>query len=216
MTRDLPAIPEGEFFDISQTLCEGVSVWPGDPEFRMRPVLETRLGESTNVHEIRFGTHTGTHIDAPFHIDDSAVDAAAVPLRHFAGRARVLSLPAEPCITAKDLNTLDWEGVERVLFRTYAGGLSGDSFDPNYIYLDEGASEFLAGKGILLVGTDAPSVDPFKSTDLRSHKNLICGGTAILEGIRLGNVQAGDYNLICLPLKLAGADGSPVRAILWR
>jgi arylformamidase len=109
---------------------------------------------------------------------------------------------------------LDWQNVERVLFKTRSSSRPENTFDGSFVFLDESAAEFLTQKGILLVGTDAPSVDALDSSDLRSHRILLGHGVAILEGARLGNVPPGDYELICIPLKLAGLDGSPVRAIL--
>jgi arylformamidase len=205
-----------QIFDISQTLEKGMVIWPGDPEFRAKPVARIKDGDSTNVLAIHMGTHTGTHIDAPLHVDDLGVDAAGIPVQHFIGPARVVQISAKASIRAAELALLDWQGVERVLFKTRSGSLSGNSFDRNFVWLAEDASEFLIRRGLLLVGTDAPSIDPFEGTDLRAHKMLLSGGAAILEGIRLGAVPPGDYNLVCLPLKLAGADGSPVRAILWK
>ena len=205
-----------EIFDISKTLKEGLAVWAGDPEFRLNPVQRIQEGQSSNVLAINMGTHTGTHIDAPLHVDDSGSDVAGISILPFMGPARVAAIPAEKCIGASDLFSLDWRGVKRILFKTRASGIPENFFDRDFAYLSEEASEFLAKKKILLIGTDAPSVDPFESTELRSHKVLLGSGAAILEGIRLGNVPDGDYNLVCLPLKLAGADGSPVRAILWK
>jgi len=205
-----------EIIDISQTLQEGITVWPGDPEFQRHPVLQMAEGESSNVSAIHMGTHTGTHIDAPLHVDHAGNDVAGIPVQFFMGPARVIQISAKPCIQAADLSSLDWQGVERVLFRTRFSSRSEQVFDPDFVYLEEDASAFLARKGMLLVGIDTPSIDPFDSTDLRSHKTLIRNGTVVLENARLGQVSPGDYNLICLPLKIAGADGSPVRAVLWR
>jgi arylformamidase len=173
-------------------------------------------GESSNVSAIHMGTHTGTHIDAPLHVDHAGNDAAGIPVRFFIGPARVIPISAKTCIQAADLSSLDWHGVERVLFRTRSSSLREQVFDPDFVCLGADAADFLARKGMLLVGIDTPSVDPFDSTDLRSHKTLIRNGTVILENVQLGHVSPGDYNLICLPLKIAGADGSPVRAVLWR
>ncbi len=205
-----------EIFDISQTLANGMPVWPGDPEFQLRPVLRTPDGGVSNVSEVRMGTHTGTHIDAPFHMDDSGADVTRLPIKSLIGPARVIRFSKKSCIRAVDLSPLEWQGVERVLFQTQSTRKFDNSFDSNFIYLNEDAAEFLAERGILLIGTDAPSVDSFDSTDFASHKALLQRGTVILENARLEGVAPGDYNLVCLPLKLAGADGSPVRAILWR
>jgi len=204
-----------EIFDISRTLTQGMPVWPGDPDLTLRRVLRIEDGEPSNVTAITMGTHTGTHIDAPLHVESSGKDAAGIPAHCFVGPARVVQVHADKCIRATDLYRLDWVGVERVLFRTSCSSLAEDCFDPNFVYLAEDASEFLAEKGILLVGTDAPSVDAFDSRELPSHQILIRNGIVILEGVRLGGVLPGDYFLACLPLKIAGADGSPVRAVLW-
>jgi arylformamidase len=171
---------------------------------------------AANVSEIRLGTHAGTHIDAPFHLDDSGKDAISIELSSLVGPVRVIRFSGETCVRADDLYPLDWQGVERVLFRTRSGSMPENSFDSNFVYIAEDAAQFLAGKGILLAGTDASSVDAFSSTDLPVHKALFEAGIVILENARLDDVLPGDYNLVCLPLKLAGADGSPARAILWR
>jgi arylformamidase len=197
-------------------LVEGMAVWPRDPEFVQRKALSLAKGEPSNVSEIRLSTHTGTHIDAPLHIDDSGTDVTGIPLRFLIGPVRVIQFSQETCIRAANLHPLDWQGVERVLFRTRSERMAEDCFDPNFIYLDEDAAQFLAGKGMRLVGTDSPSIDAFDSIGLFSHKALLRGGTVILENARLSGIKPGDYNLVCLPLKLFGADGSPARAILWR
>lgn len=205
-----------QIFDISQTLEEGMPVWPGDPKFRRKPAARIQDGDPVNLLAIHMGTHTGTHIDAPFHIEDSGADVSGIPLRHFIGPARVVAISAATSISAADLSPLDWKGVERVLFKTRTGNHSPKAFNRNFIWLAEDASVFLMRKGLLLVGIDAPSIDPFESEELSAHKALIRGGVAILEGIRLNQIEPGDYNLVCLPLKISGGDGSPVRAILWK
>jgi arylformamidase len=205
-----------EFFDISQTLIEGIVIWPGDPEFMLQPASRIADGEPANVSALRIGTHTGTHLDAPSHVDESGKDVTGFQLKSLIGPVRVIRFFGETCIRAADLAPQNWEGVARVLFYTRRGDGSKGSFDPGFIYLHEDVAEFLAGKGILLVGTDAPSVDSYGSLDLPVHKILLRSGTVILENALLDGILPGDYNLVCLPLKLAGADGSPARAILWR
>ncbi|MBN1567120.1 MAG: cyclase family protein [Acidobacteria bacterium] len=203
-----------EIYDISQTLCRGIAVWPGDPDFRHRWAARIVNGEFSNVSAVDMCVHTGTHVDAPFHLNDAGTDIAGLSLRHFMGAARVFSLQPEKCIRVADLAPLDWMNVERVLFKTNHREYPENRFNQDFVYFDISASLFLTQKGILLVGTDAPSVDAFNSVDLPSHRILLGHGAAILEGARLESVPPGDYELICLPLKLAGLDGSPVRAIL--
>ena len=203
-----------EIYDISRTLCRGIAVWPGDPEFRHRWAMRIREGASSNVSAVDMCVHTGTHVDAPLHLDDSGYDIANAPLDRFIGSARVLVIPAAKSIRASDLSGLDWTSVERVLFKTRSADLPENLFDESYTFLAEDAAALVVQKGILLVGTDAPSVDVYASADLPSHRMLLRHGIVILEGLRLQHVPTGDYELICLPLKLSGLDGSPVRAIL--
>jgi arylformamidase len=205
-----------EIYDISQTIREGIAVWPGDRKFRRQWNLRLERGQSCNLSAVTMSLHTGTHIDAPYHFDDAGSDIASLALKHYAGPARVVTMNIERCISAGDLAVLSWDRVERILFKTRPDGLSDTHFDSRFVYLTKDAAEFLGERDILLVGTDAPSVDAFDSKTMETHKALLRHGTAILEGARLNQVPDGDYELICLPLKLAGADGSPVRAVLRR
>ncbi|HSW39057.1 MAG TPA: cyclase family protein [Acidobacteriota bacterium] len=203
-----------EYFDISHALHEGMAVWPGDPELKLYAVCRIGDGRPANVSSFHMGTHAGTHLDAPFHLDDNGGGVADVPLNVLIGAVRVVAPVVAECIRAEDLAKFDWQGVQRVLFKTRAGTSDEESFDPGFIHLDPDAAEFIAARGILFVGTDAPSVDPFGSVTLPSHRILLGQKIAILEWACLEKVQPGDYELICLPLKLLGMDGSPVRAVL--
>jgi arylformamidase len=155
---------EVEIYDISQTLREGMDVWPGDPQLRQRWVQRTERGESSNLSAIDMGIHTGTHIDAPLHLSDSGSDIASIPVHYFIGPVRVFPISAKERIAAADLSLLDWGGVRRVLFKTRAGSLPDYPPEGNFVYLDEDAAEFLVRQSVLLVGTDVPSVDAFEST----------------------------------------------------
>jgi len=215
------AIPEGQsedlevkIYDISQTLCEGMSVWPGDPQFRQYQLLQMREGATSNTSALEMGVHTGTHIDVPLHLNVSGLDTARIPLHPFMGPARVFSISVNQCIRTADLSILDWQGVERALFKTCSNDSPEFSFEEKFVYFHEDAAGFLARQGVLLVGTDAPSVDAFENTRLLAHRMLLDHEIVILENARLEGVPPGDYELICLPLKLSGSDGSPVRAIL--
>jgi arylformamidase len=202
-------------YDISQTLSEKTAVWPGDQKFRVRWSMRIDRGDSCNVSAITMSAHTGTHLDAPYHFDASGADIATVPIDKLVGPARIVRVPPElPSISAGFLETLEWSGVERVLFHTPASNSGEERFFRNFAFLTGDGAKFLSRLPLVLVGTDAPSVDVVTSKTLDSHKELLAGGIAILEGLRLAHVPPGDYELICLPLKFAGLDGSPVRAIL--
>ena len=203
-----------KIYDISQTVGEEIAVWPGDQKFRRRWNMRLEKGQSCNLSAVTMSLHTGTHIDAPFHFDDSGPDVANLELARYLGPARVVTISVNRCISSSELNQPALEGAQRVLFRTRQGDSSDSRFCSEFVYLTKDAADFLGARGVLLVGTDAPSVDAFESKDMTTHKALLGHGIAILEGIRLDHVPDGDYELICLPLKVAGADGSPVRAVL--
>jgi arylformamidase len=178
--------------------------------------MRIQEGRSCNVSELTMSTHTGTHLDAPYHFYDDGADIASVALHHFVGPARVVSVNVEKYIAAADLQRMDLQGIERLLLRTRVRDLPPERFDRNFVYLAPEAARFLGCLGLSLVGTDAPSIDAYASKDLEAHKCLLEKNVAILEGLCLGAVADGDYELICLPLRLAGLDGSPARAILRR
>lgn len=203
-----------ELYDISQTLSEGIAVWPGDPEFRQQWISRLGEGKESNVSAVYMGIHTGTHLDASLHLDDTGEDIASAAIDRFVGMARVLDVCPERCIHAADLSKFDWQGVRRVLFKTSSCRLSEETLEQRYIFFHADAAEFIVQKRIVLVGIDTPSVDAWNNPDLPVHRILLGRHVSILEGVCLDRVPPGDYELICLPLKLAGFDGSPVRAIL--
>ncbi len=205
-----------EIFDISPEVREGIAVWPGDRKFRREWTMRIRAGDSCNVSAVTMSVHTGSHVDAPYHFDETGLDVAGVPLEHYLGPARVVELGVDGPITESHLAALDWGNVERVLFKTRSSNFPEDRFDRNFSYFSEEAAAFLGRRRLLLVGTDAPSVDSFNSKTLTVHKILLRHTIAILEGVRLGHVPAGDFELIALPLRFAGLDASPVRAVLRR
>lgn len=201
-------------YDISQTLREGIAVWPGDPEFRQHWISRIRDGKESNVSAVYMGIHTGTHLDAPLHLSDSGGDIKSADIDRFLGEARVLEIASKNCIRAADLSMLDWHGVKRVLFKTSTCRPSEEAPVQRHIFLHPDAAEFMIQRGIILVGIDAPSIDAWDDASLPVHRILLDHDISILEGVCLGHVPPGDYELVCLPLKLAGFDGSPVRAIL--
>jgi arylformamidase len=205
-----------EYFDISQPLREGMPVWPGDQKFLCRRNQRISQGDPCNVAAVTMSLHTGTHVDAPYHFLEEGPDISNIPLDHYVGPVKVIKMEGKPFITETDLRQQDLRGVRRVLFQTRPVDLPEKEFAAGFTWLKEDGAEFLAGLCLLLVGIDTPSIDAFDSTSMTSHRILLSRGVAILEGIRLTHIMPGDYDLICLPLRFAGLDGSPVRAILCR
>jgi arylformamidase len=202
--------------DISRPVRTGTPVWPGDAPCCVRWTMLRSDGSSVNVAELSMSAHTGTHADGPFHVSDAGVRIGAAPLEAYAGPARVVDARGTGTIDGDFLlRALGSQGgwPERVLFHTGAW-TDPDVFPTRFVAIAAGAAMMLAGAGVRLVGTDAPSIDPFDSKDLPAHNRFGAAGCAILENLLLDHVQPGDYELTALPLRLEEADASPVRAVL--
>jgi arylformamidase len=202
------------YWDISYPLQPGIAVWPGDPEMQLQSMLNLANGASVNSSQITLGSHTGTHVDAPAHIIPGGQTVEWLPFQALLGPASVIDCRACPEITAEDLHSRLPAGCRRVLIKTTVG-VAGDpgSMFP-YSPLTNGAAQWLIEQQVLLVGLSSPSVDVCDSEDMPVHKILLQAGIVIVERLALEGVPDGLFQLCCLPLRLVGADGSPVRAIL--
>jgi len=201
-------------YDISRPVAPSLGVWPGDTHYGLRWVMRKAEGCSCNVSAVTLSAHTGAHTDAPYHFADDGATIDQVPIEKYIGPATVISVMGRPRVEVVDVAGLDYGRVRRLLFKTPASALADEVFPTEFTHLSEEAADFLGRQGILLVGTDAPSMDAFDSKTLPAHHALLRHGVAILEGVDLSRVPDGDYELIALPLKLRGCDASPVRAIL--
>jgi len=170
-------------------------------------------GSSVNVSQFSMSTHSGTHADAPFHYDNNGIPIDKVPVERYMGRALVVSLTGRSAIGVTDVESLRLRQVDRLLVRTLSCP-DPDWFNERFTYFEPAAIRQLADLGVQLIGTDAHSMDPLTSKELPSHAACCEAGILILENLRLAEVPDGEYELIALPLKLVGADGSPVRAVL--
>lgn len=201
------------WIDISQRLDQQVAVWPGDTPFQYKVNWSKAESGSVNVGQILMSTHTGTHIDAPFHFDDHGRKVIDLDIHLYIGKARVIHLSNPSTIGLNELSEFDLAGVTRLLIRTDAW--KDRSIFPETIpSIEPDVAEYLAERGVRLIGLDLPSVDPIDSKELLAHHELTRFGLHILEGLVLDDVLPGEYELAALPLPLAEADGSPVRAVL--
>lgn len=203
----------GEIIDISRLVSEETAVWPGDTSFSRTWVMSIADGGSCNTSTITLSAHTGAHTDAPSHFIDDGPTLDQVDLRKYLGPCRVLNARHRDAIRLDDLEGLDLQAEERLLFRTPEPP-GDDTWDDGFTYVSVEVARAAAEGGLKLIGIDTPSMDPMTSKTLDAHKALFAGGVAILESIDLSNVDEGRYELIALPLKIRGADSSPVRAIL--
>lgn len=202
-------------YDITRTITPTLAVWPGDTPFSLNHALRTEEGASVNLTTLTLSAHTGSHADAPYHITADGAHPADLPLERYIGRAHVVTIAREHGgIVPEDFAGRDLNGLERLLIHTWVSDLPDDRWPDDFPYPTVELADWLAAQGAVLLGLDCPSVDRFDSTDLPVHRRLLAHGIANLETLRLAGVPDGVYELIALPLKLAGACGSPVRAVL--
>jgi arylformamidase len=197
--------------DITRPIYPSVPVWPGDTPYCYQLVSRIADGNSVNVGKLTTTTHLGTHLDAPWHYLDEGGKLETVPLEVLIGPCRVVDAREQAALTADFLRTVQL--AERTLFFTGQPN-RWETFPLVYMQVLPEAAAYMARQGVRLFGTDCPSVDPLTSKDLPAHKAFAQAGVYILEGLALEGVAAGEYELICLPLRLEGVEAAPVRAIL--
>ncbi len=201
--------------DISRMLSPETAVWPGDKKFDITKNLAIAQGDTVNLTTLTLSAHTATHVDAPYHFTEAGQTIEALALRPFWGLAQVVTITKEagPLYPA-DFAAFDLTRAPRLLVRTTAGQLPLSQFPEAIVYPTPELAAFLAENGIILYGTDAPSMDAIDSKELSGHYALYRHGIAILEWLDLTRASDGLYELVALPLKIEGGDGSPVRAAL--
>lgn len=206
-----------KIYDITNPIRSQMPVYEGDPGVEIAAWSALAKGDSSNVSYVHFGAHTGTHVDAPAHFIKDAEKIDSLSLDILIGPARVIRVPDEMVeIEPGFLAESDLNRVERILFHTRNSSLWNEGFRKDFTHLLPEAAEFLVEKGIKLVGTDYLSIEKFHSGHHRTHLTLLSKGIVILEGLNLSDVPASDYELICLPLKIAegAGDGAPARVVL--
>lgn len=197
-----------EIIDVSVPLREGMVTYPGDPVVKLERAASIAEGSPVNLTRIDFGLHSGTHVDAPVHFLDGAEGIDQVPLDALIGPCEVVEAPD---LTRESVARAP-EGVERVLFKTPNSELwASDEFAEDFARLDGDGARLLVERGVRLVGVDYLSVG-----DEAAHHALLEAGVVPVEGLDLRGVEPGPYELVCLPLRVVGADGAPARAVLIR
>jgi arylformamidase len=213
-----------KIWDISRTLSNDLAEWPGDEPYQFRSTQEKAKGASVNLGAISMSVHNGTHADAQFHFDTNGESIEKASLEIYLGRAAVVDL-AQAFLQAKEKHLITIEDLRpsaeqiaaasRLLVKT--GRWSDSSVFPDKIpVIAADVPAWLQKNGVRLLGVDLPSVDEIDSKSLQNHHALARAGIAIIESLDLSDVAPGIYQLAALPLKIAGADGAPMRAILWR
>lgn len=204
-----------KIYDVTVPLSGDLPAYPGDPPFDMRFTHRLADGQPYNLAQLSMGTHAGTHVDAPFHLLADGATVDELPLEILMGKARVLDLPVRERIERADLEACDLRADLRVLLKTRtAGQFHKGQAHHDSVYLTEEAAQYLAQAGLKLVGIDSLSIEQYGSPVFPAHKALLSAGVIVLEGLDLSDVPEGEYDMTCLPLRIAGGDGSPARVVL--
>ena len=213
-----------KIWDISRTLSNDFAQWPGDEPFHYRLTKEIAKGASVNLGAVSMSVHNGTHADARFHFDTNGEAIDKAPLELYLGRATVVDLSQsfsrskeKHLITIEDLrpHAEQIAATSRLLVNT--GRWKDSTVFPNRIpVIAADVPAWLQKNGVKLLGVDLPSMDELDSKSLQNHHALARAGVVIIESLDLTDVGPGIYNFAALPLKFAGADGAPMRAVLWR
>ncbi len=203
-------------YDLSVPIKTGGLVYPGNPEISIELQQAVARGAGANVSFIRFGSHTGTHADASRHFFDDGQPVDQIPLERLIGPAVLIAFPDDVrSVTAEHLKTRNLEGQKRVLIRTRNSALlSQKGFVPDFTFIAPDAAQYLVDIGVELVGVDYLWIEQFHSGHHRTHKTLLGRAVVVVEGLNLSAPPVGEYQFICLPLRIEGCDGAPPRAVL--
>lgn len=208
--------PQSGWIDITATISNDLVVWPGDPAVSI--TKRSTIGENgaeANVSHLSLSAHTGTHMDAPLHFLANGNDIMRTDIDALIGHAKVFHISNSKEITYNEIKDLPIQQGDRVLFRTRNSDTDWEQlpFIDEYVYLTPEAARFLVEKEIRTLGIDYLSVGG-KEGGVEVHKILLGAPVHIIEGLRLNNVEPGDYEMICLPMKVKGSDGAPARVVI--
>jgi arylformamidase len=205
-----------KIYDITVALSNDLPVYPGDPPINISRTQSLEKGDIARVSHLSFSTHIGTHIDPPSHFMMDGLSLDRVPLEVLIGPARIIDAGDVDSIDAALLERTELEGATRVLFKTRNSGFwrEAKGFREDFVYLEPEAAELLVKRGVQLVGIDYLSIEKFNFDRPSTHWTLLGNNVVIVEGLDLSEIAPGDYELICLPLKIKDGDGGPARVVL--
>jgi arylformamidase len=204
------------WIDVSVTLRSGMVHWPGDPEVKIERMLKMESGDDCNVSTISMSSHTGTHIDSPFHFVESGAAIHDLPLSAVIGKARVIEIVDTKSIKPEELRLHRIRKGERILFKTLNSERcwKSDEFVEDFVYISTDSLKYLVDRKVRTIGVDYLSVGGYNKNINRVHQVLLKSGIWIIEGLDLSRVKQGNYELICLPMKIEKGDGAPARAVM--
>ena len=205
-----------KYYDISVDLTPDMHRYPGDPRFHTSVVRSLSDGDQFDLHRVHLSNHAGTHVDAPAHFVKGGPGITDLPLEVLNGRSRVIHIHNTEKVDLPELQQHVLVDDFRILFKTKNSLIwnTERKFRKDYAYLTPEAASYLVENGIKLIGFDYISVDQYGNDSFPVHRILLESGAAILEGLNLSEVEEGEFELICLPLRLKGLDAAPARAML--
>ena len=219
-----------EIIDITIPLRNGMVHWPSDFVPRVERVMDQDKGDEVTMTTLQMTSHTGTHIDAPLHFVSKGGTIDEMPLDTMIGPARVIEIKDPESIKLEELAPYDVQQGERILFKTQNSSklYKTDEFSKEYVYVSYEAAEYLVDRGIVLVALDYLSISKYEteadwdslteyltnSNAHRVHRIFLENGIYLLETVNLSGVEPGEYELICLPIKLETAEAGLARAVL--
>jgi len=205
-----------DWIDISVPIHSGMVHWPDNPAVRIERIQDLSRGDAANVSKLELGAHTGTHMDAPRHFLADGAGLDELPLDATIGPARVIPIAHPRAILPEELEPHRLRAGERVLFRTQNSERcwKTNRFVEDFVYISAAAAQHLVRRKVRTVGIDYLSVGGYVHDGVETHRFLLGAGDWLIKGLKLAAVEPGAYDLVCLPLRVVGADGAPARAIL--
>ncbi len=199
------------WLDVSVPIYAGMVHFPGDPSIEIDTITDVRKGDICTISQLKMGSHTGTHIDAPIHFLPDGAGAEEVPLEHLIGPARVIEIKDSVAVKAEELRAHNLGVHERLLFKTSNSQQcwKTSQFVENSVSISEDAASYLASLNTLAVG-----IDYLSAGSPETHRTLLGADVVIIEGLNLTGIARGRYELLCLPLKIVGGDGAVARVLL--
>jgi arylformamidase len=208
----------GNWIDISVPVWKGMVTWAGDSPVSIEHQLDMARGDVMNLTNVSMSLHTGTHMDAPRHFRRDGKTIDQMPLDATVGRARVIAIQDPESVKAAELAAWGVQPGERILFKTRNSERcwSEPAFVEDFVYISKEAAQMLAGAKVRMVGIDYLSVGGYRKDTFETHEILMDSEVWIIEGLDLAGVEPGEYELVCLPIKFAGCEGAPARAMVRR
>jgi arylformamidase len=204
-----------KLIDVSMRLSPTMPICPGQPGFEIQHGESPAPGGRLARARIAMGTHTGTHVDAPFGFFSQGATVEQIPLEILIGKARVVAIDSRSAIERAELEALDLRDDIRILIKTrMSGHLRHGALEQDSVHLTADAATYLVQAGIKLVGLDSLSIEAQDRTDYPAHERLLSSGVVVVEGLDLTEAEPGEYEMLCLPLAIAGGDGAPARVVL--